>query len=55
MFDRRVGQPLNFDDKGSFILNIEQAQVGIDGPSLSDLMNHYVFAYQGAPLRDLRA
>ncbi|HEY5610765.1 MAG TPA: hypothetical protein VIL97_06145 [Thermoanaerobaculia bacterium] len=48
------GQPLNFDDKRSFVLRMFEARIGLDGRSLSDLMNHYVFAYDGAPLRDLQ-
>jgi len=51
--DKSEGQPLNFDDKKSFVVRIDQARIGLSGRGLSDLMNHYVFAYEGAPLRDL--
>lgn len=53
-YDKSEGQPLNFDDKRSFVVRIDQARVGLSGRSLTDLMNHYVFDYEGAPLRDLR-
>jgi hypothetical protein len=51
--DKSEGQPLNFDDKRSFVVRIDQARIGLSGRSLTDLMNHYVFNYEGAPLRDL--
>jgi hypothetical protein len=51
--DKSEGQPLNFDDKQSFVVSIDRARVGLNGRALSDLMNHYVFDYKGAPLRDL--
>ena len=52
MRDRANG-PLDFDDKKSFILRMNDAQVGVDGDTLTTLMNDYVFAYPGAPLRNL--
>lgn len=54
MFAKHRGDPLNFDDKHSFVFKIANGKIGIDGPSLSALMNHYLFAYRGAPLRDLQ-
>jgi hypothetical protein len=53
MFDKNEGQPLNFDDKRSFVVHLASARIGVDDRGLSDLMNHYVFNYAGAPLRDL--
>jgi hypothetical protein len=53
MADKKKGQPLNFDDKRSFVMKIHTAEVGLDGRSLSDLMNHYIFNYPGASLRNL--
>ncbi|MGA7614483.1 MAG: hypothetical protein WBX15_04815 [Thermoanaerobaculia bacterium] len=53
MHDKEIGTPLNFDDPSSFVIEIAYARVGVDGRSLTDLMNHYVFNYPGAPLRDL--
>jgi hypothetical protein len=54
-FDRNEGQPLNFDDKRSFIVQIFRARIGIDNRGLTDLLNHYVFNYKGAPLKGLTA
>lgn len=49
----REGGALNFDDKRTFIMRMNDAQVGVDGDTLTTLMNDYVFAYPGAPLRNL--
>jgi len=48
------GQPINFDDKRSFTIHITSARVGLTTTDLDHLMNQYVFAYKGAPLRKLR-
>jgi len=48
------GGPVMFDDKRSFILKIESADVGLTGPDLSLLLNKYVFGYKGSPLSNLR-
>lgn len=48
------GQPINFDDKRSFTIHITSAHVGLTTTDLDHLMNQYVFAYKGAPLRNLR-
>lgn len=53
MQDKNAGEPLNFDDKGSFVLRIHYGEIGLTGEGLTDLMNEYLFAYEGAPLRDL--
>lgn len=53
MFDRTEGQPLNFDDKRTFIVRLFRARIGVSGAGLTDLMNHYVFRYEGAPLKNL--
>lgn len=53
MFDKQAGKPLNFDDKTSFIVRIFSGRIGVDGSSLTNLMNRYVFNYKGAPLKDL--
>ncbi|HEV8657503.1 MAG TPA: hypothetical protein VGS96_02645, partial [Thermoanaerobaculia bacterium] len=53
MFDKEAGKPLNFDNKRSFIMRMSNAHVGVDGQSLTDLMNRYVFNYSGAPLKGL--
>jgi len=41
------GGPVVFDDKNSFIIHLTYAEIG-------DLMNNYIFAYPGAPLKKLR-
>jgi hypothetical protein len=43
----------DFDDKQSFTLGIDSARIGITPRGLSDLLNHYTFAYPGSPLRRL--
>jgi hypothetical protein len=42
-----------FDDKRSFLFNIDTARLSIDTRALSDLLNRYVFAYPGSPLSRL--
>jgi hypothetical protein len=46
-------RPVVLDDKTSFQIQIESAETAVDYESLSRLMNDYVFAYEGAPVRDL--
>jgi Domain of unknown function (DUF811). len=48
------GGPVMFDDKTSFIIHIDTAEVGLTGADLGALMNKYVFNYPGSPLRNLR-
>lgn len=48
------GQPVVFDDKSSFVIQIDTARVGLTPPNLDALMNRYVFGYKDAPLRKLR-
>jgi hypothetical protein len=43
-----------FDDKHSFVLGIDTARVTMTPSGLSDLLNHYTFAYPGSPLRHLK-
>jgi hypothetical protein len=45
--------PIVFDDKRSFVIRIDTADVALSSETLSHLMNNYVFAYPGAPLRNL--
>lgn len=42
-----------FDDQRSFIVQLQSADVAMDMTSLQNLMNRHVFAYEGAPLKDL--
>jgi hypothetical protein len=48
------GQPVIFDDKSSFVIQIDTARVGLTPANLGALMNRYVFGYEDAPLRKLR-
>ena len=48
------GGPVLFDDKRSFIIRIEAADVGLTAKDLSLLLNKYVFGYRGSPLSNLR-
>src|SRR5689334_11120890 len=43
-----------FDDKTSFNIKIDSAQVRIAPEQLGNLLNRYTFAYPGSPLRHLR-
>jgi hypothetical protein len=47
----KSGGPINFDDKASFIIGLDDAEVGLTGPSLSLLLNKYVFNFPGSPLK----
>jgi hypothetical protein len=49
----RNGGPVLFDDKRSFIIGVEAAEVGLTGRDLSLLLNKYVFNYAGSPLRNI--
>ena len=45
--------PVTFDDSSSFILVIDSAEVGVTAASLTELMNSYVLAYKGAPIKNV--
>lgn len=47
--------PVTFDDPSSFNVNIDSAEVAISPASLTALMNSYVLAYNGAPIRHFTA
>ncbi|HEY2896046.1 MAG TPA: hypothetical protein VGJ12_02830, partial [Gemmatimonadaceae bacterium] len=49
----KKGGPIIFDDKSSFIITIDTAEVGMTGTDLSTLLNKYVFGYKGSPLTHL--
>ncbi len=53
MLDKESGKPLNLDDKNTFIVRMSTARIGVDGATLSDLMNRHVFNYPGSPLKNL--
>lgn len=50
----KTGGPILFDDKRSYVIQVEAAEVGLTGKDLSLLLNKYVFNYSGSPLRGLR-
>ena len=53
MVSRDAGAPPVFDDPDSYVLRLQTATMSMDMASLQNLMNRYVFAYQGSPLKDL--
>ena len=50
----RTGGTIMFDDKTSFIISVDAAEVGLTGADLSLLLNKYVFGFKGSPLTNLR-
>jgi hypothetical protein len=50
----RKNEPPTFDDKGSYLIAIDSAEVHISMASLTHAMNTYVFGSPNAPLKDLR-
>jgi hypothetical protein len=50
----RKGVPPTFDDKRSFVVKIDSGVISISAAHLADLMNRYVFAYRGSPLRKVK-
>jgi hypothetical protein len=53
MISREAGRPPIFDDQRSYVLRVHTADVALDMPSLTNLMNHHIFAYEDAPLSDI--
>ena len=49
----RKGRPPTFDDKLSYIVAIDSAEVGVSMASMSHAMNTYVFGEPDAPLKNL--
>jgi hypothetical protein len=49
----KEGGPILFDDKNSFIITIDTAEVGLNGNDLTGLLNKFVFGYKGSPLSHL--
>jgi hypothetical protein len=48
-----TGGPVLFDDKNSFVIHLDYAEIGLNGRDITTLMNNYIFAYKGAPLKHL--
>lgn len=44
-------KPVTLDDANSFGMRIDTAEIAFSAKNLSDLLNKYVFAYPGAPLK----
>ena len=53
MVSRSPGTPPVFDDSNSYVLRLQTATLSMDMASLQNLMNRYVFAYEGSPLKDV--
>jgi len=49
----RKGRPPTFDDKSSYVIAIDNAEVSISMASMSHALNAYVFNDQDSPLKDL--
>lgn len=54
MIPTRADAPPVFDDKRSFSVRIDTAEIAIGTDSLSRLLNGYVFNYDGSPLKNLQ-
>src|SRR5436190_10667630 len=50
---KEAGQPLNFDNRMTFVMRVDRARIGMKSQSLDDLMNSYVFKMADQPLRNL--
>jgi hypothetical protein len=50
----KTGGMVFFDDKASYIITLDAAEVGLGPRELSVLLNKYVFGYPGAPLRRMQ-
>ncbi len=48
------GGPVVFDDKNAFVIRLDYAEIGLNGKDITELMNKYIFAYPGAPLKHLK-
>jgi hypothetical protein len=53
MVSKAAGQPPVFDDQRSYTLRLHTADVAMDMTSLTNLMNHHIFAFENAPLSDI--
>ncbi len=46
-------RPVTLDDRNSFAVEVDNGTMAISASSLSRLLNSYVFAYPGAPLKNI--
>jgi len=53
MVPAHESEPVSFDDINSFVTRISSGDVAMSANAMSDLMNRYVFAYPGAPLKKI--
>ncbi len=53
MVSRTAGAPPVFDDQRSFVLHLRHAELSLDVMSLQNLLNQFVFGYDGAPVKQL--
>jgi hypothetical protein len=49
----RNGGPPVFDDVQSYVVDVDYARVAMSGPSLTNLMNNFVFASNDAPIKKI--
>jgi hypothetical protein len=49
----RTANPPTFDDVNSYTVVMDYARTAVDGTSLTNLMNNYVFAAEDAPIKKL--
>jgi len=52
MVSKIAGPPV-FDDPRSYLMRISRAELSMDMASLTSLMNDHIFAYDGAPMKDM--
>ena len=50
----RPDVPVTFDDGNTFVVDVDSAQVAISAASMTALLNSYVLAYPGSPIKNVR-
>lgn len=55
MVSTAPGQPAVLDDRESFSIRVSSGTVALTAEDLTTLLNDFIFAYRGAPLKHLRA
>ena len=50
----KEGGIISFDDKSSFVIDVDAGAMGVAVDDVTKLMNQSVFAYPGAPLRNIK-
>src|SRR5256885_8178214 len=54
LLSAKNGRPPNFDDKLSYIIAVESAEISVTASGMTHMMNTYVFGEADAPLKNLR-